>query len=178
MPELLADRSGGRPRARSSWPRAVGSPCIRGCVAVLFLGLQLSGCFHYLPVGQPAPAVGTEVRFGVTDRGRVELTPVFGPGLLRVSGTLQETTDTTLVVSVTGVDYLGMGFTVQWAGERTEVPRDLITDVRERRLSRTRTGIAAGVIAATAIAIAFLGIRGFGDDGPGSRPDPGNGQEQ
>jgi hypothetical protein len=175
-PHSTQHRDGGR--ARGETPRSARRGSLRAGVAVLLLGVHLGGCFHYVPPMQSAPAPGAEITFGVTDRGRVELTPVFGPGLQRVGGRLLESTDTTLVLSVATVDYIDLGITARWAGERVEVRRDLIADVRERRFSAGRTAVAAVMATAVAVAVSLIAIRGFGGDTPPDRPDPGNGQQQ
>lgn len=133
---------------------------------------HLTGCFHYVPVGSSAVPSGTEVMVGVTDRGRVELTPVVGHGVRNIGGPLLESTDSSLVLSVTSVQYIDTRDLAAWPGERMELRREFVTDVRERRISRSRTGILAALIAAGIVAASLIAIWGFGDDPGDNRPNP------
>jgi hypothetical protein len=81
-------------------------------------------------------------------------------------------TDTSLVLAVTSVDHL-RGEPDRWGGENVAVPRDFISTVGERRLSRGRTAIVLGVVAAAAVVATRIAIEGFGTgNGGGERPPP------
>jgi hypothetical protein len=169
MAHCTTQSSGPRSRAGGRFSRA-----LRASVALLLLLPQLTGCFHYVPASPAALPSGTEVSVGITDRGRVALTETVGPGVRRIGGNLVETTDTTLALAVSTVEYFDLAFPARWAGERVEIPRDLISDVQERRLSRSRTALMTAVIVVAAIGVTFLGITGFGGDvsgGEGGDPD-------
>jgi hypothetical protein len=88
-----------------------------------------------------------------------------------------ESTDTSLVLAVTSVESLGTSIPTRWTGERVTVSRDIVTDVRERRLSRSRTMIMAGILVAGAIAASLIAIAGFGSDPTPDRP-PGENEPQ
>lgn len=147
---------------------------LRASVALLLLLPHLTGCFHHVPAAPASLPSGAEVSVGITDRGRVELAETMGPGVRRIGGSLVESNDTLLVVSVASVEYYELGFPARWAGERVEISRDLISEVRERRLSRSRTALFAAVIVAAGIAVSFLGLQGAGGDvesGQGGDPN-------
>lgn len=96
-----------------------------------------------------------------------------GPGVRRISGRVLESTDTALVLSVTSVQYLETNVPARWTGERVVIARDYISETGERRLSRSRSLIMAGLVLAAAIAASLIAIEGFGDDNPGDRPGGG-----
>jgi hypothetical protein len=112
---------------------------------------------------------------GISDRGRVALSEPVGPGVRRIDGQVLEHTDTSMVLAVTSVQFLDLNVPMRWDGERVEVSRDFITDLRERRLSRSRSVIAAALVTAVVLVISLIAIRGFGGDEPVERPPPGNG---
>jgi hypothetical protein len=168
-------RAAGHARAAET-PRASGVRLRRAAVAVVLATGQLAGCYHYVPVSQPAAAVGAAVSLGINDRGRVALTDAVGPGVRRMEGRVLENTDSSLVVSVVSVQHIDLGVPAKWAGERVEVGRDFVNELRERRFSTTRTGIALGLVAAGAVAVSFIAIEGFGSDGGGG--NGGNGNQQ
>jgi hypothetical protein len=84
------------------------------------------------------------------------------------------------VLAVATVQYAGLPTPVRWAGERVAIGRESISEVRERRLHRTRTAITAGLLVAGAILATFVVIGGFGsDDDRIDQPIPnGNGEQQ
>ena len=148
---------------------------VRAAVAAAFLLPWTTGCYTSVPVWNGAPSPGQEVTVGISDRGRVALAPRIGEGALQVSGRLVEATDSGFTLSVRGVRYIAGSEPMRWNGERVAIPREAISGVQERRLSRTRTWIAVGLVAVAVAAVATLAIVGFGtgDDGPGKiGPDP------
>jgi hypothetical protein len=163
--------------AWSGFPRAVVARPVRAGVAIALLVPQLAGCFHYVPVGsQPLPS-GSEVSVGLTDLGRVQMAEQVGPGVRRIGGNLLENGDTSLLLSVTSVQYLDLDVTARWAGEPVEVPRRYIGELRERQLSRSRTFLTLGLVVVGLVASTFVAISGFGTDGGPTRPGDGdNGQ--
>lgn len=178
MPELRLRQPGGGNRARGIPSRAFPARSVRASVAILLLSLHISGCFHYVPVTQAALPSGKEILVGITDRGRVELSPVFGPGIRRVRGDVLESTDTSLVLAVTSVQYLDTDMPAPWDGSRIEIARDFIADIREQRLSRPRTLIMVGLVAVTAVAASMIALSGFGGDPGSDRPGNGGGDQQ
>jgi hypothetical protein len=162
-------------RARGASPRAATARRGRaGAALALLLVPQLAGCFQYVGVPATGRPAGAEVAVSITDRGREAMTPMVGSNVRRINGRVVESTDTALVLSVTSVDHL-RGLPDQWGGERVAVPRDFISTVGERRLSRGRTAAAMGVVAVAVAVASRIAIQGFGNgDGGNDRP-PGEG---
>jgi hypothetical protein len=175
MSKRLMSRTG-RPRGPRSPTEARRARSVRASVAVVLTMMQLAGCYRYVPVSQAATPVGADVWLGINDRGRVALTDAVGPGVRRMEGRVLENTDSSLVMAVSSVQHIDLGVPAKWMGERVEVGRDLVNELRERRFSATRTGIALGLVAAGAIAVSFIAIEGFGSDGGGG--GGGNGNQQ
>lgn len=150
----------------------------RAVVAALVLLPGATGCYANVPVWNGTPSPNSAVTLGISDRGRAVLAAQLGPGVRRISGHLERTTDSAFVVSVTAVDYVSSSSAGSWSGEEVTVPRDFISGVSERRFSRGRTWVATG-IAVVAVALATtIAIKGFGNDPPGSKPTDGGGQQQ
>jgi hypothetical protein len=114
------------------------------------------------------------VAVSITDRGREAMTPMVGSNVRRINGRVVESTDSALVLSVTSVDHL-RGLPDRWGGESITVPRDFISTVGERRLSRGRTAIVLGVVAAAVAVASRIAIEGFGTGGGGNDRPPGEG---
>lgn len=160
---------------RGSRTRPAPARRARALVAIGLLVLQLTGCFSYVPVGYAAPDQGAELSVALTDQGRIDLAERIGPGVRRLGGDLLEHTDSSLILGVQSVEYMDLGVTARWQGERVEVGHRLISEVGERRLSRSRTGVLAGLIAVAAVAASYIVIEGSaGEPGPGRPPEPGD----
>lgn len=142
----------------------------------MLLIVQLAGCYSYVPVSSSAVPPGSRIAVAVTDRGRVGLSEPVGPGVRRIEGDFLAETDTSVMLSVSSVQFLDLGMPARWSGERLEISRGFISEIREWRLSRTRTWITLGLVAVGAIAASFVAIGGFGADDPSDRP-PGGGPE-
>ena len=143
-------------------------------MAVFLLSLQLGGCFRYVPVTSGAPS-GAQVSLAINDAGRVALAEQIGPGLRKIHGQLREASDSIIVVSLTSVEYFDLNAAARMAGERAEIPRRYVSEFRERQLSKPRTFLTIALVVAGLAAATLIGITGFGGDGPGDRPDNGNG---
>lgn len=156
-----------------------GRSPFRRAAGVILLTVHLGGCFRYVPVGgTPVPA-GSVVSVAVNDRGRVALADEIGPGVMKVHGRFIESTDSAIVLSMSSVEFMDLGVAVRMNEERVQVPREFVTELREKRLSRSRTWLTVALIGAGLVAASFVAITGFGGDVPGDRPDGGgNGQHQ
>jgi hypothetical protein len=141
--------------------------------AMVLLLPSAIGCYQYVPITASAPGAGTEVSVGVNDQGRVALAGQVGPGARRLVGRLTQTTDSAFVISLTSVEYIGAPVAARWAGEPLSISRQYVSDIGERRLSRTRSWLTAGVFAALAVAVSAIAIVGFGSDGGSDRPQGG-----
>jgi hypothetical protein len=88
---------------------------------------------------------------------------VLGPGLERVEGQVVRATDSAYVLRVACVTNL-QGVQTAWRGETVTVARAWVGNTYERRFSRSRTYLIAGV--STALLTAFIASHGFGLGGP------------
>ena len=133
---------------------------ITALVAVAVLLPNVTGCYESLAVRTSVVPVGTEVSLAITDRGRVALGKQLGEGVTRLNGRVADASDSVYVVKVSSVEYVASPIG-HWSGEEINVSRDYIASVAERRLSRKRSWLAAG-IAVGAIVVVSLGIKIFG----------------
>ncbi len=164
-------------RAAGAWPgwQILSSRQRRAALLLVVITPYLSGCYTVRPVMNPDVSAGTQLVAEVTDRGRVELSEMLGPGALRVHGRLASATDSTYVLQVSKVDYLS-GVESYWTGERVSLNRNYIGRLGERRLSRTRSWLAAGVVtAAVAVVAATVSLVANGLGKGAKRPTPGPG---
>jgi len=119
--------------------------------------LATSACYSYVPV-TVSPVPGQEVALVITDRGRVALNERVGPDVDEIRGTLVDKTDSSYMLTMSEAVTLRRAST-KWTGESVSVPITLVSGVREKRLSRTRSWLAAG--GATAVVVAFIATRSF-----------------
>lgn len=152
--------------------RAGGEPTrfLSGCLLVFLLGVT-SGCYVYSPA-PPSPARGTRLLLELNDRGRVALGDSIGPSGRVVEGTVTANSDSAYSLRVVRVGYLN-GQSNNWNGEPLVVPKDLVGNVKERRLSKSRSWLTAtGVSVAVVAFIATRGLFGFGSEGREPGPGP------
>ena len=129
----------------------------------------LTACYEYVPM-QTTSAPNARVEVLVTDRGRVELQPQLGQGVLSFEGTLDMRQDSSYVVHVAEVTYINRQ-TNRWSGESITVSQQAVRDMRVRRVSRLRT--FAVVASSVGAGLAFVVSRGlFGGGNLGSDPNP------
>jgi hypothetical protein len=146
------------------------SICVRMC-GMLLTATGLSACFSYVPM-QSSSAPNPRVEVLVTDRGRLELLPQLGQGVLSFEGTLDGRQDSSYVVHVAEVTYINRQ-TNRWSGEAITVSQAAVRDMRVRRLSRGRTfAVIAGSVGAGLIFVVTRGLLGFGDAANGPTPKP------
>lgn len=146
---------------------------LRAVVLGTTLGVN-TGCYTTRPLmGSPAP--GAQAVALLNDRGRLALGDSLGSNVDRLTGDVVARGDTTFVLAVRRVRYLG-GQENAWNGERVTVPVGALRGIEERRFSRVRSYLLAGAIAAAVIV--FVVTRSIlGDDGalvepPGGGPPP------
>lgn len=151
---------------------------LRAIVAGLLLTPGATGCYTSVPVWEGRPTPESEITVGLSDRGRTVLAQQLGPGARRITGRLASMTDSAYVVRITGVEYITASAAGTWNGEEITVPRDVVSGVTERRFSRGRTWLAAGVTAALLALTTTIAIRGFGTDPGDTKTGDGGGQNQ
>jgi len=133
-----------------------------------------TACYSYAPV-ETTPAPGAQVALEVTDEGRVALRDKVGPGVVRLEGTLAGVEGTELLVDAQAVRQV-RGYISDLGGVRVRLPRQYVTRIDERRLSRTKTLLVAGGIVG-AIAALFI-TKGFGGKGTPPESTGGGGPDQ
>ena len=147
---------------------------LRAVVAGLLFLPWATGCYTYVPLWQGTPQTGTLIAVGLSDRGRAELANRIGPGARQLTGRVAGLSDSSLTLAVSSVTYIGPGTPMIWNGEMVVIPRDVVSGIQERRLSKTRSWLAAGAAVAAIALISTLAITGFGSDPPSDRLPGGN----
>ena len=143
--------------------------------AAVLLSAIASGCYTTVPAA-PAPEPGQVLVMELTDNGRVVLGPSIGPTATKVEGVLDSRTDSAYMVKVTSVVYMN-GSNQRWTNEPLRIQTDLVRELRERKISPTRTAFfAAGTVGAAVAFIASRGLLGLGSPGTSKGPDDGSEQ--
>jgi hypothetical protein len=151
--------------------RALHGRRIKALAAVVLLLPNVTGCYESLAVRTSVVPAGTQVSLAITDRGRVALGPQMGEGVTRLHGKIAQASDSTYVVKISSVEYVAAP-TGHWTGEEIKVPRDYIASVSERRLSRKRSWLMAGIVVGAIVAVsAAIKIIGGGGVSDGTIPD-------
>jgi hypothetical protein len=141
-----------------------------------FLAALLAGCYVYTPIQTPAPAPQDRVALVLTDQGRVGAGATMGAGLARVEGKLIGSTDSDYTLRVAEVVDI-RGAVSRWSEETVTLQRGWVSNAYERRLSKSRTYLLAGALAAGFVA--FVASRTlFGSGGPVVENPPGGGGGQ
>jgi hypothetical protein len=131
-------------------------------------GIALVGCFGYY---QPTTTdlEGRRVQVSLTDAGSVALAPRLGRNVADVEGTVAADSANAYILSVLGTKRRD-GQESDWSGERVAIPRDIVSTVRERRFSRSRTTLFTVLTAAFLIASKQAFGSGGGSNAPGTTP--------
>ncbi len=107
------------------------------------------GCYTLVPSSASLLAPGKPVALDLNDLGRLNLSPLIGPEVRRLSGVLVAQTNSDFVVRVNEITFLNQR-TAEWSGEAVRVRADYVTTVLEEKLSPGRTALAvlggAGVV--------------------------------
>ena len=164
--------------AQPVWGSRRGSPALGlRRLAPLVALVAAAGCYTYQPLAA-APEPGTPVGLTLNDRGRVELTRIVGPEVMRVDGTVLDVNDTAYRLAV--IESVGLrGARSRWSGEMVDFRRDYVQALARRQFSRPRTLLA--VLAGTAAISAFIFSRelfGLGGEGTTGVPPWDGGNEQ
>ena len=141
-------------------PTAHRARVVRAALLAASLGVS-TACYTSHPlVG--APDMGTTAVVTLNDRGRLTLGEAVGPNAERVEGSVLSRSDSTFVLAVRSVQYIG-GAANGWNGEQVTIPVAGVRGVTERRFSKGRTILVIGT--AVAAVVAFLVTRNIlGDD--------------
>jgi hypothetical protein len=113
---------------------------------------------------------GAEIRLRLSEAGAARLAQVLGPDARTLEGRVLGSSDTTVVLAVTGLTRQGSSAT-SWAGDSVVVPRDAIAGTERRVLDRGRTfaTVALGIAAA---ALTGRLARTAGGTNQGGEPTP------
>ncbi|MEO7520292.1 MAG: hypothetical protein ABIW79_00610 [Gemmatimonas sp.] len=141
----------------------------KAAVLLLVHLVATTGCYTLTPVVNTGLPNGTQVALRITDAGRVVLGGSMGPEIDQIEGRLLQHSDSTYVLSVTGVRFL-RGGEQRWNGERITVRNEHVSGVSEQQLSKFRTGALAAASVAVVIFAVSKGIGGFGNRDEGKPP--------
>lgn len=122
-------------------------------IAVILLLLSQQGCYSLQPLGSAVPAPRTRVVATLTDSGTVALGNAIGSGAVELEGVVADADEGAWQLQMLRVTHRD-GRTVSWNRESLTVPRNLLIDPNVRRLDRTRSWLAAGVVVGSAILLA------------------------
>jgi len=134
------------------------------CVVPFAAMVAASACYDYVPV-TTSPPVGEMVSLEITDRGRVDLTDRFGPGIARIEGRLVSAPQDQFVVAISRVTQIN-GDQASWTGETARLSRDVVGSMQRRHFSAGRTALVASV--ATAGVVGFIVTRNWNSSSSGS----------
>ena len=139
--------------------------------------LAAGACYTYAPLEMVHPGAADEISLALSDQGRAQAASRLGPAIGRLEGKMVQVNDTAYVVRVSRVQDI-RGAVSPWSGETVTVPRAWVGNVTERHLSRSRTYLIAGAVAAALTA--FIATRTLaGSGGPASEnPGGGGGNQQ
>jgi hypothetical protein len=149
---------------------------VTSTVRAVLVGAAVSGagaCYSYAPAAS-TPAPGATVSLALTDAGRVALGPSIGDAARSLEGVVESVRDSGFALRMRSVSYVN-GQTNNWTGERLMVPRQHVTNARERRFSRGRTAlVAVGAVGGIIAFIASRNLLGSGTsvDKPGGDNTP------
>ncbi len=134
----------------------------------------LAGCYTTTALGTSTPEPGTRVLADLTSQGTASMTPLIGPDVIQVEGTVVAVQPDTWDLLVKRVEQTG-GRGSLWNEERVSFPASAIASVQARRLDRTRTylAVAGGVVGAILLG-RLIGSDGgiFGGGGGGGEVPP------
>lgn len=122
--------------------------------------ILLAGCYSLQPAGGTTPVPGKVIGLDITDAGRVALGGAMGPEIIQVEGRLISMDANEYVVGVSTVRLLRGGEQV-WRGEAVPIKKEFVSTVYERKLSKTRTALAAAAGVGLVVAIGSRSLLGL-----------------
>lgn len=138
-----------------------------------FFVLALTACYTQQPLETAVPAPATRIIARVTDSGAVALGGAVGPGALEVEGVVATADEVAWNLNLTRVDYRG-GTSVIWNRELVTFPRNMLSNVTEKKVSKPRSWMVAGLFMAGALLASQLFSQLGGDENGGGEPTPQN----
>lgn len=132
--------------------------------ALLFPGI--TGCYTQVPLETATPAPETRVIARVTDSGAVAIGSRVGPGASEVEGVVASATPDVWTLNLLRVDYRG-GTSTIWNREPVVFPRYALSHTTQKRVSKSRSWMAAGLFVAGAYAVTrIFGVGGSDEEEP------------
>jgi hypothetical protein len=138
--------------------------------AAAILNTVTLGCYTLVPSQTSNVAPGREFGLEISDLGRINLTPLIGGDVARVTGVLVQHTDTDYTLKVAELTYLN-GRTSQWSGEPITVKTEFVRTVLERKFSTGKT--AAALLAGAGIVTGVIVGRNLNGSGDAAGGTPG-----
>jgi hypothetical protein len=140
---------------------------------LVVMGLN-TACYVDKPLAT-TPTAGQNVSLLVSDQGRVSLGPQLGAGVHVVEGRLASVEGDDFLVNVSRVRPL-KGPPSNWTGEQVRIRRGDVAVFQERRISKSRSLLVAGIAAGAVVLFATTrSLFGLGEDDevkPPGDPDP------
>jgi len=148
-PLRLRERTVGK---HVSVPRVVG-----GLIGIALCG----GCYSLQPIVSPTPLLGSTIAIGLNDAGRLAMGGTMGPAIDEVEGRLVQSDTSGYTLAVSSVRFL-RGGEQTWTGERVQFTRAYVSEIKEKRFSRSRTAVMSAVAIGTVAAFVTRAIVGSG----------------
>lgn len=136
----------------------------------IVLAAVVVGCHRYEPVTAATVANGSSVAVSLTDFGTANLGRLLGMGVGTVEGSLVSVSDSAYTLAVRVVRQRN-GIETFWQGEQVAIPRTDVAEIRQRRLSRSKSALATVAL----LAAAYGAVEAFIGTGSGSGPPGGSG---
>ena len=130
----------------------------------------VTACHRYEPVTAASVATGSSVAVSLTDDGTANLGRLLGMGVGTVEGNLVTVSDSAYTLAVQLVRQRN-GIETFWRGEQVAIPRVDVAEIRQRRISRSKSAVAAVAL----LAAAYGAVEAFIGTGSGSGPPGGSG---
>ena len=132
----------------------------------------LAACYTQSALPGPIPAPEMRIVAQVTDTGVLAMGNAIGPQATEVEGIVAGADATSWDLRMLRVEYRN-GQSVTWNKELVRFPRSALSQASERRFSKGRSWIMAGLLTSTAfLAARFLGVIGGGDNTDNPPPPP------
>ena len=137
--------------------------------------LLFSACYAQESLHTTVPAPATPIVAQLTDTGSIAMSNTIGPAAVEVEGIVASADANAWNLELQRVHHRG-GSSVAWNRELVSFPRSAFTNVSVKRLDRTRSWMAGGLVVAGAFVLArALGVASGGEiptkGGPIAPPD-------
>lgn len=138
----------------------------RFVLAAALLVPGMAACYTQVPLETATPAPATRVIARVTDSGAVLIGSRVGPGASEVEGVVASATPDLWTLNLLRVDYRG-GTSTVWNREPVAFPRYALSHTTQKRVSKSRSWMAAGLFVAGAFAVTrIFGYGGSDEEEP------------